>query len=999
MTGSETRLLGFMEGADKRFVVPVYQRKYDWKQDNCAQLYEDLRKVVLEGRRSHFFGSVVYGIEGAGSKTNYQIIDGQQRLTTVSLLLLAMRDLIARGLVTVEDPRLAEQIEERFLVDKWAKEDERIKLRPVKSDRDALSRLFGPAEDFDPASNLTHNYLWFFNTLRTQDISLDELYAAVTKLEIIGISLEAGDNAQLIFESLNSTGLELSEGDKIRNYVLMGQPLREQDELYNRYWLPIERCTGGGVDAFARDYLSVKTRATPTVRAIYPAFKRYVEENSIEIEALLEDMLGYARLYEKFLSCSGGMGEPALDDCLYRLKWLDITVTRPYLMEVLRLGRSGQLSGRDVLRVFEIVESYLFRRSICEVPTNALNKIFLTLNREILNYDGTTENYVSKLGYALRAKRESGRFPDDAEFAAALAAKQVYLMRGRYREYLFERFENFGTVEVKDVYRLLANKTYTIEHIMPQTLTPAWLRELGPDAAQIHAAWLHRLGNLTLTAYNPGLSNNTFLEKRDDPNCGYRASGLRMNQRLAGLERWGLAEIEARSAAMVERAREIWALPETDFVPARREYDSFSLADEDADMTGRWVQRYSFSGAEQTVSSWAELFERVIRLLHSGSKSVLYSLAESNDADSVAVYVSSHADSFHSPIEIDSSLYVEKNNGTNTKLGILRRLFAIYGVEPDELVFYLHDMDSAQLAETARHETRRRYWEYALPSIQEANLRLGAFSGVNPTTSNSVYGGTGISGFYLKCAANRDMAQVQFYLSDVNEEKNRSAFDRLYARRREIEAALGQAPEWRRVAGQKTSVIGLSLSGVSIADESDWPAMAKFHAEWSARLAAAVLPQLEDVQGVDRRSREIAGALRVWAHGREGVGFDMARSNTTLTRFTTAGMTALFPDVPDAPSGWGTPNHYFYEINNRKGKVYIALAFSSKGLPSGQREKLQRLAGAPLSPGWQWKTLFRTGSVEVAEPMDEPALFAGLESCLEQVREYEAQAREILGAG
>ena len=486
MKGSETRMTAFMEGADKRYIIPVYQRKYDWKQENCRQLYGDLKKVIQNGRSSHFFGSIVSSVVPNGSKIEYHIIDGQQRLTTVSLLLLAICNLIAAGKLTSREERLDEQISHRFLIAPWASEEDRIKLRPVKSDREALTKLFGPEEDYDRTSNLTLNYLFFRDVLLKEEVSVDELYAAIGKLEIISITLEPDDNAQLIFESLNSTGLALAEGDKIRNYILMGLPPKEQSRYYTDYWEKIEKCTRNDASAFVRDYLSIKQQMTPNVNTIYQVFKRYVEEAQLPIGTLLEDLLKYARLFEKLLTCESGLGEKRLDNCLYRMARLEITVTRPFLMEVLRLNQDGKLSAEEVRDVFEITENYLFRRNICEVPTNALNKVFLMLNKEILRYDNTADNYVDKCIYALRIKRESGRFPDDREFGESLSAKQVYLMRGKYKAYLFERFENFGTLETKDVYAHLDNNEYSIEHIMPQHLTPAWSEELGPNAAEIH---------------------------------------------------------------------------------------------------------------------------------------------------------------------------------------------------------------------------------------------------------------------------------------------------------------------------------------------------------------------------------------------------------------------------------------------------------------------------------------------------------------------------------
>ena len=697
MKGSEAKMTGFMEGADKRYIIPVYQRKYDWKLENCRQLYNDLKKIVLEGRSSHFFGSIVSSVVPVGSRLEYHIIDGQQRLTTVTLLLLAMRNLIAKQMLTSQSGRLDEQIAQRFLISPWAAADDQIKLRPVKGDREALARLFGDEEDFDPASNLTHNYRFFCDMLLKENMSVDELYAAIGKLEIISITLDHDDNAQLIFESLNSTGLALEEGDKIRNYILMGLNPREQNSYYDTYWTKIEKCTGNDVSSFVRDYLSIKEQVTPTLNTVYHAFKIYADGIRQPITALLDDLLRYARLFEKLRTCKSGLGEKRLDDCLYRMSRLDIGVTRPFLMEVLRLNQDGKLSSQDVLTVFLTTEDYLFRRNICEVPTNALNKIFLMLNKEILRYDGTTENYIEKFVYALLSKRESGRFPDDEEFSTALAAKQVYSMRGKYKAYLFERLENYGTIETKDVYTHLDNKVYTIEHIMPQHLTPAWTRALGPNSAEIHSTWLHRLANLTLTGYNPNLSNKTFAEKRDAAEGGYKASGLKMNQKIAQKETWGLAELEERNHELVALALKIWPFPQSDFVPVTKDFDFCTLDDEDIDLTGRSIAKYSLQNVEQPVSSWSSMFEQVVKFLHEKDKSVLFGLVHAPDEDSaLSTILSGTEDGMRVPLKIDDGIYVEKNTSTAYKISLLRRLFARYEMNPADLVFYLKDVNSAE---------------------------------------------------------------------------------------------------------------------------------------------------------------------------------------------------------------------------------------------------------------------------------------------------------------
>lgn len=848
MKGSEAQLLSFMEGANNRYIIPVYQRKYDWKIENCRQLYEDLKKVSHDGRSSHFFGSIVSQIVPDGSKIEFHIIDGQQRLTTVTLLLLAISNMVKKGTIESNEAALDDQIMERFIIAKWAKNDDRIKLRPVENDRNALKKLVaGDPDEFEPASNLTINYRFFCDQILKEEISVDSLYEAIGKLQIISITLDGDDNAQLIFESLNSTGLALTEGDKIRNYILMGLLPKKQDEIYTKYWTKIESCAENDVSKFVRDYLSIKQRVTPTISNVYQAFKKYVETEGIPLDSLLDNMLKYARIYQKLMIGQSGLKSKELDDCMYRLNRLGITVTEPFFMEILRLNQDGEkLTVDDLTQIFLITENYLFRRNICDVPTNALNKIFLNLNSEVIRYDNTTNDYAQKFIYALLSKKDSGRFPDDDEFSQALANKAIYQMRGKYKVYLFERFENYGTLETKDVYTLLDNGTYSIEHIMPQHLTPAWIQELGPNAEEIHGTWLHRLGNLTLTAYNSNMSNATFQEKRD-AELGFKASGLRMNQRIAMKSHWGLEEMQVRSDEMVELAtNKIWAMPSTSFVPAEKEFDSCALDDEDFDLKGRDIIKYSYQNVETPVSSWIDMFEHVVKYLHAEDKSILLILANSSSNEmEFSSYFSNDPDDLRMPLKIDENVYVEKNTSTALKISILRRLFVLFHADPMDLVFYLRDVNQDKAADQNRFDLRKRYWTYALPIIQKANQK-NCFKNCNPSTSNTVSGYFGIGGFCIDCTANQNGARVEFYLGKSNKDENKRAFDYLKLHQKEIEDTVESSLSWNRADEYKASWISYSLKGVSIANEGDWPRMAKFMAEWSKKYLDVILPILKN---------------------------------------------------------------------------------------------------------------------------------------------------------
>jgi len=848
MKGNETMLLAYMEGKDKRYIIPVYQRRYNWRLENCQQLFDDLKKTIKNNKEHHFFGSLVSQVLPNGAIIDYHIIDGQQRLTTVSLLLLAICHLVKKGLVQSNAGNLDDEIMESYLISKWAKKEDRIKLRPVKEDREAYAKLIdGEPKDFIQSSNLTINYNFFRDQILKKEISVDDLYAAIKKLQIISVTLENGDDPQLIFESLNSTGLALTEGDKIRNYILMGLDPDTQEDYYDNYWVKIENCTGGNVSDFIRDYLSIKQQVTPVIDKVYQAFKKYAEDINIAIKDLLTDLLKYARYFEKLRTGHSGLGDGVLDSCMDRLNRLQIIVTRPFFMEVLKLQEDGALSVDNVRDIFTITETYLFRRNICEVPTNALNKIFLNLNKDVIRFDKSTDNYVEKFKYALLAKKESGRFPDDEEFSKDLADKEVYQMRGRYKNYLFERFENYDTVEVKDVYKLLDEGTYSIEHVMPQTLTPWWTDELGEEAEEVHETWLHRLGNLTLTGYNSSMSNSSFPEKRDAPK-GFNNSGLRLNAAIAKCDQWTAKEIENRNEEMVDKAANvIWPMPVTTYKPAEKELDSYSLDDESANFTGRDIVKYSFQNVETKVSSWTDMYEHIIKFLHSKDKSVLSSLALSTSQNTdLGNYFSNDQSKLRETIKVDDQIYAEKNSSTTLKISVLKKLFPMYGFDPSDITFYLKDPTDNKKSDSTT-DIREQYWEYALPIIRKANAYRGCFANVNPTRFSWVSGWFGIGGFNITCSMTARNATVTFTMRKKNVSKNNEAFDILYQHKDEIEKQLGVSLKWDNKESTKGCFISYVTEDANLKYRDKWGAMADFHAKWSHRLCDVLLPYLKPI--------------------------------------------------------------------------------------------------------------------------------------------------------
>lgn len=602
------------------------------------------------------------------------------------------------------------------------------------------------------------------------------------------------------------------------------------------------KAEGDDIIGDAYEYLmrSVKQLVIPSQKKIYISFKEYVELSLLGVEELLKDLLAYAKRYEILLN--GNTKNKALDSCINRLNRLETTVTRPFFLEVLRLNNEGKLDISQVTDIFLITENYLFRRTICDLPTNALNKIFLKLHREIIRYDGTDANYVEKFKYALLSKKEKARFPDDDEFATQFTERQVYQMNSKNKIYILERLENYGTAEDKDVYSHCDDGTYSIEHIMPQHLTPAWVKALGDDYEQIHETWLHRIANLTLTAYNSKYSNSSFAEKKIMKN-GFEDSGIRMNTYIAKKEKWTLTELEERNQYLMGRALEIWLTPSTEFKPEEKQLDSYTL-DDDANLSGRLIARFSYKNTEQPATSWVEMFQKVLQILYAEDKNVITKLAASKE-DNIALHFSMNETDFTKSAEIGDGIYVWTNTSTQSKLSVLSRVFKLYDADPTDLVFYLRDENEGVEDEVGtRYELRRKYWTYALDYIKKTHGEGGSFSNVNPSKENWINGFFGISGFSLCCVANYDSARVELYFGKAKKEDNKKAFDAVILHKDAIENSLGVKLIWNRGDDIKSSKISYQINNVSIENETDWLQMAKFHAHWSKKFYDVIVPYL-----------------------------------------------------------------------------------------------------------------------------------------------------------
>ena len=597
MRGDAKPLVKMLQGADTRFVIPVYQRNYDWRQEQCERLFDDLEGIAREGRASHFFGSIV----SKADMDRRVLIDGQQRVTTVFILLAALVAQLEAGNVASESPgRTADRIRREWLIDEFD-EVEKLKLKLVKDDQEAFRRIVeGGPEGLVEGSNVTENYRYLLGRVGATGLTAEELRDAIKALTVIDIRLEADDDAQLIFESLNSTGLALSEGDKIRNYVLMDLPEAEQERCYRDFWNPIERNCGYDVSGFARDWLTCATGRTPAIAHVYPEFRRYAATR--RAGELLDGLLRFSRLYREVREASCGSKEA--DAVLRRLGLLDAGVTTPFLMSALASFEGGEIGEGELVEALLAVETYLFRRWVCRVPTNALNKVFETLHREAERGVADGQGYANALKHSLLRREGAGVLPRDDEFRRCFEWRDFYHI-DRKRLYLYDRLENGDSVERVNVVGMLEDGTLTVEHIMPQTLSPQWRHELGEEADdEVHAAYVNTIGNLTLTGYNSQYSNNPFADKRDREN-GFRDSGLRLSRAVALCDRWGIREIEERRERLWSRFLKLWPMPESTYAPAEAARERHAL-DGGFEFTGLKVSACSLRGERAAVGTWVE---------------------------------------------------------------------------------------------------------------------------------------------------------------------------------------------------------------------------------------------------------------------------------------------------------------------------------------------------------------------------------------------------------
>lgn len=565
MIAREAKMLEFMRKA-RQFVIPIYQRNYSWEKDECRQLWDDIMRAGKNDAISgHFVGSIVYvekRLSGITTWSPYLVIDGQQRLTTISLLLIALAKAV--GDSEPIDGFSAKKLRNYYLLNPEEDKEKYYKLLLAQNDKESFLQHLGEPAPATISLRINENLQFFKDEIAKLQQDLTMLCQGLLKLMVVDIALDRGqDNPQLIFESMNSTGRQLSEADLIRNFMLMGLEPNEQNDLYHRHWRPMEMLFGqeaeayrGHFDAFMRYYLTLKTGTWPRFDEIYKAFKYYAQRSeviSLGMDGLIAELHIYATYY-----CAMALGKETdveLARAFRDIRELKVDVAYPLLLDLYHDCKTGMLDIADFKAAIRIIESYVFRRAVCEIPTNSLNKTFMTL-RNALKKD----RYLESFQAAFLLLQSYRRFPSDDEFMRNLKVRNLYT--NRLRGYWPYRMENHS--RLKD--RITIDDGYTVEHIMPQNphLSKEWQHALGLEWKQVQETWLHTLGNLTLTVYNSENSDKSFQIKLTDPSYGFKTSPLFLNKELQLLTEqdvWNEEAIAKRADALAQKATAVWIMP------------------------------------------------------------------------------------------------------------------------------------------------------------------------------------------------------------------------------------------------------------------------------------------------------------------------------------------------------------------------------------------------------------------------------------------------------
>lgn len=686
MNAIQSSMLEFMQQSKQQFIIPVYQRTYKWTRLNCKQLLDDIIKVSKYKNKTHFIGSIVYITDEHYQATKLKqltIIDGQQRITTISLLLLAMSKYLDENpnkFETTSQELFTEYLINETYKTKYGKDY--IKLELTKHDKHIYNKLIN--DDFvdDVTHNIYSNYKYFYDTIKRCVLDVDKLYDGIAQLMVVDVSLvRSQDEPQLIFESLNSTGVKLTQADLIRNYLLMDLETNFQNRVYNDYWFEIEKKLKDDkeeLSEFIRDYLTIKHEKIPTKSEVYVEFKKYFTNNYTrcedDIEKLIKELYIYSNIYEKIVRREEKIIE--IKNYLNDFNELDLNVMNPLLLKIYYDFEAEVLNKEEFIYVLRLIESCIVRRIICTAPTNSLNKICLNLIRNI-----KPSNYIESFEKILMSRDGNQRFPRDDEFKNEFKLKDIYNLKPSVRRFILNKLENYDSKEILNI------DEFTIEHIMPQStnLSDKWVSALGENWKEIHNKYLHTIGNLSLTRYNSEMGNKFFTEKRDIDG-GYRDSSCWLNKDLKTLDTWNEREIINRADKLIEKAFTIWVSPKVEDIK-----NSYNIVlDFEDEWKGKRPKYFTFMDEKIEIRDITNLYTKIIEIIYDFDPELFLEVIKDETISSKRMF-SEDKEIFYgnSPQLSDTNIFMNTNFNSDTKKHNLLTLIKRIGFSEDDFTIYL----------------------------------------------------------------------------------------------------------------------------------------------------------------------------------------------------------------------------------------------------------------------------------------------------------------------
>lgn len=835
MKANELPIITFLQAVNVQFVIPVYQRNYDWKNAECKELLNDIISVETENRGTHFIGSIVFVHEGTYSTSEVKelvIIDGQQRLTTINILYVALYRFAKENGKTQDADRLYNM----FLTNQYVQnESSKLKLKQTDSNSLAFKAIMlGTQNEFSTFSNVIENYNYFRSAINEDNFEV--ILRGLNRLIFVEISLERDkDDPQRIFESLNSTGLDLSQSDLIRNFILMDLPPKDQNRIFETIWNPIEENAkdiikqSSLVSEFIRDYLTLRNKKIPNKNKVYAEFKSlYPNKKEDAYHQELENIKSLSVHYKKLVNPST-VPDANIRKELEYINRLEINVAYPFLLQVFEDAENGLLSKEDLIKILKLIQSYAWRRFVVGLPTNALNKIFMSLYAEV-----DTEEYYDSVAKVLLKKRGSAKFPTNEDVKTALKDKDLYNTQPKNRNYLFEMLENYNNRE----YVNTNNENITIEHIFPRNPNEVWSTDLSSEEYfSFKEKYLNTIGNLTLSGNNGALSNKSFLAKKEMNNDGgeqgYNYSRLWLNSYLKSLDTWSVTNYEERLNIIYDRFLKIWEYPDV-IIMDSDDSEEQNIFDAESPRNKK-LEYYIFENTKIEEDTVAQMYYYVIRNLYEKNSQLLISNQD-------VFKITRNAADFRAPQEVVNGWFVEANIDSNTKFGSLKKLLNLFEMEDELLIKYASGTENE--SEPNRFGVRKKYWQQLLPLIKDTTL----FSNVNASKDHWLSTGAGTAGVSYTFVITKLYVRIELTILNSSKETNKAYFKKLHKNKEAIEQNFGNPLVWEELPENKMSRIKIEKPEVNIFNESDWDTMNNFLVSNLPKFENALSPFIKNLK-------------------------------------------------------------------------------------------------------------------------------------------------------